>query len=93
MWREKNKVKLCCNLAAIASPVEVGTPSATEEDYGLEFHISPNAADKVGGLGSVLETWSHRILDGAVIWGVRVEACASVDPQEYTLLHTWIYSV
>lgn len=64
---KKNKVKLCCNLAAIASPVEVGTPSATEEDYGLEFHISPNTADKVGGLGSILETWSHRILDGAVV--------------------------
>jgi len=53
---KKIKVNPCCNLAAIAFPVEVGTPSATEEDYGLEkeFHISPNTADKVGGLGSIL---------------------------------------
>ncbi len=36
----KNKVKHCCNLAAIASPVEVGTPGATEEDYVLEDGVS-----------------------------------------------------
>ncbi len=36
----KNKVKHCCNLAAIASPVEVGTPGATEMDYVLEDGVS-----------------------------------------------------
>lgn len=59
--------------------------------WKMEFHISPKTVDKVGGLGRILEAWSHRMFDGAVVEGVRVkEACASVsmDPQEYTLLHT-----
>lgn len=38
--KEKKQVKHCCNLAAIASPVEVGTPGATEEDYVLEDGVS-----------------------------------------------------
>lgn len=92
MWRKKNKVKHCCNLAAIASPVEVGTPGATVVDYVLEDGVSYLAKYSWQGRGfGVL--WRLDLIKClmAVVEGVRVEeACASVnmDLQEYTLLHT-----